>query len=154
LHLLWVLVFALFFLIQCFLQVHVHRIFLVPPSCRAERRSQHKSPRGPLECAGTNGNPYVFQAHPRALAAVVVSFRTLGQHTLPREFPPPPTPASHLSFYFIFHPLCVHAQSLQLCLTLCDPRNCSPPGFSVQLDSSGKNTGVGCHALLQGIFLT
>ena len=27
--------------------------------------------------------------------------------------------------------LCVPARSLQLCLTLCDPMNCSPPGFSV-----------------------
>ena len=33
--------------------------------------------------------------------------------------------------------------------------DCSPPGPSVRgMDSSGKNTGVGCHALLQGIFLT
>ena len=31
---------------------------------------------------------------------------------------------------------------------------CSPPGPSVHEDSPGKNTGVGCHALLQGIFLT
>ena len=30
----------------------------------------------------------------------------------------------------------------------------SPPGFSVLGDSPGQNTGVGCHALLQGIFLT
>ena len=30
----------------------------------------------------------------------------------------------------------------------------SPPASSVQGDSSGKNTGVGCHALLQGIFPT
>ena len=30
----------------------------------------------------------------------------------------------------------------------------SPPGFSVHGDSPGKNTGVGCHALLQGIFPT
>ena len=28
----------------------------------------------------------------------------------------------------------------------------SPPGFSVHGDSPGKNTGVGCHFLLQGIF--
>ena len=28
------------------------------------------------------------------------------------------------------------------------------PGFSVHGDSPGKNTGVGCHALLQGIFPT
>ena len=38
-------------------------------------------------------------------------------------------------------------------LSLCDPMECSPPGFSVHRDSPGKNTGVGCHPLLQGIFL-
>ena len=42
----------------------------------------------------------------------------------------------------------------QSCLTLWDPMNCSPPGSSIQGDSPGKNTGVDCHALLQGIFLT
>ena len=47
--------------------------------------------------------------------------------------------------------LCLVAQ---LCLTLCDPMNCSPPGSSVHGDSPGKNIGVGCHALLQGIFPT
>ena len=31
---------------------------------------------------------------------------------------------------------------------------CSPPGSSAHGDSPGKNTGVGCHALLQGIFPT
>ena len=30
----------------------------------------------------------------------------------------------------------------------------SPPGSSLHGDSPGKNTGVGCHALLQGIFPT
>ena len=40
----------------------------------------------------------------------------------------------------------------QSCLTLCDPMACSPIGSSVLGDSSGKNTRVGCHALLQGIF--
>ena len=34
------------------------------------------------------------------------------------------------------------------------PLDCSPPGSSVPRDSPGKNTGVGCHALLQGIFPT
>ena len=39
----------------------------------------------------------------------------------------------------------------QLCLTLFDATmDCSPPGSSVHGDSPGKNTGVGCHALLQG----
>ena len=42
----------------------------------------------------------------------------------------------------------------QLCLTLFDPKDCSPPGSSVHGDSPGKNTGVGCHALLQGSFPT
>ena len=31
---------------------------------------------------------------------------------------------------------------------------CSHPGSSVHEESPGKNTGVGCHALLQGIFPT
>ena len=48
---------------------------------------------------------------------------------------------------------CVHAKSLQLCPTLCGPRDSSPPGSSVHGDSPGKNTGEGYHALLQGIFL-
>ena len=42
----------------------------------------------------------------------------------------------------------------QLCPTLCDPMDCRPSGSSVHGDSLGQNTGVGCHALLQGIFLT
>ena len=47
--------------------------------------------------------------------------------------------------------LCLVAQS---CPTLCNPVDCSPPGPSVHGDSPGKNTRVGCHALLQGIFPT
>ena len=47
--------------------------------------------------------------------------------------------------------LCLVAQSYP---TLCDPMDCSPPGSSVHGDSPGKNTGVGCHALLQGIVPT
>ena len=47
--------------------------------------------------------------------------------------------------------LCLVAQ---LCPTLCYPMDCSPPDSSVHGDSPGKNTGVGCHALLQGIFPT
>ena len=39
-------------------------------------------------------------------------------------------------------------------LTLCDPMDFSPPGSSAYGDSPGKNTGVGCHAFLQGIFPT
>ena len=46
----------------------------------------------------------------------------------------------------------VHSKSLQGCSTLCDPMNYSSPGSSVHGGSPGKNTRVGCHALLQGIF--
>ena len=43
----------------------------------------------------------------------------------------------------------------QLCPTLCNPMDCSPAGSSVHgINSPGKNTGVGCHALLQCIFST
>ena len=48
----------------------------------------------------------------------------------------------------------MHTKLLQLCPTLCDPMDCSPPGSFVHDGSPGKNTGVGFHALLQGIFLT
>ena len=42
----------------------------------------------------------------------------------------------------------MHAHTLQSCLTLCGPMDCSPSCFSVHGDSPGKNTGVGFHALL------
>ena len=41
------------------------------------------------------------------------------------------------------------AKSLQSCPTLCDPIDGSPPGLPRPWDSPGKNTGVGCHFLLQ-----
>ena len=45
--------------------------------------------------------------------------------------------------------MCVHAKLLRSCPTLCNPTRLFCP-----CDSPGMNTGVGCHALLQGIFLT
>ena len=47
----------------------------------------------------------------------------------------------------LYHISCVCAKSFQSCVTLCNPMDCSPAGFSVHGDSPGKNTGVGCHAL-------
>ena len=47
--------------------------------------------------------------------------------------------------------LCLVAES---CLTLCNPVDSSPPGYSVYGDSPGKNTEVGNLSLLQGIFPT
>ena len=42
----------------------------------------------------------------------------------------------------------------RVCLTLCDPVDCSPPGSSVHGILHGKSTGVGSHSLLQGILQT
>ena len=50
--------------------------------------------------------------------------------------------------------MCVCDKSLQSCLTLCDLMDGSSPGSSFHGDSSGKNSGVGCYFLPQGIFLT
>ena len=38
------------------------------------------------------------------------------------------------------------------CVQLCDPVDCGPVRLLCPRDSSGKNTGVDCHALLQGSF--
>ena len=46
--------------------------------------------------------------------------------------------------------VCVLTQS---CLVLCDP-GLEPARLLCPWDCPGKNTGVGCHFLLQGIFLT
>ena len=57
-----------------------------------------------------------------------------------------------LSILFtVMYVLCLVVQS---CLTLCKPTDCSLPVFSVHGDAPGKNTRVGCHALLHGIFPT
>ena len=41
------------------------------------------------------------------------------------------------------------AKSLQSCPSLCDPIDGSHPRLRHPWDSPGKNTGVGCHFLLQ-----
>ena len=43
---------------------------------------------------------------------------------------------------------CMPAKSLQLCPTLCNPINCSPPGSSVH-GILQQEYRMGCHALLQ-----
>ena len=49
----------------------------------------------------------------------------------------PPRQMKHPIYY-----ACRRAQSLQLCPTVCDPMDCSPPGSSRPCDSPGKDTGV------------
>ena len=52
--------------------------------------------------------------------------------------------------------MCMHCAVLSLSVTsnFMQPHDCSPPGSSVHGNSLGRNTGVGCHALLQGIVPT
>ena len=48
-----------------------------------------------------------------------------------------------------------HARPVtQSCPTLCNPVDCSPSGSSVHGIPQARNTGAGCHFLLQGIFPT
>ena len=56
------------------------------------------------------------------------------------------------SYVFMF--IAVLCLVAQLCLTLCNPMDYSLPGSSVHGDFPTRNTGMGCHALLQGIFPT
>ena len=46
------------------------------------------------------------------------------------------------------------AKLLQSGPTLCNPMDLEPTRLLCPWDSPGKNAGVGCHALFQGIFLT
>ena len=49
---------------------------------------------------------------------------------------------------------CMCAKSLQLCVILLRPCRLWPARLPCPWDSPSKNTGVGCHAVLQGIFPT
>ena len=59
---------------------------------------------------------------------------------------------SSLQFQFLSLGLNCCCLVTKLCLTICDPVDCSLAVSSVHF--LGKNTGVGCHFLLQGIFST
>ena len=48
----------------------------------------------------------------------------------------------------------MHVKSIQLCLTLYDPMDCSLPGSSVHGILQARMLEWGCHFLLQGIFPT
>ena len=75
-----------------------------------------------------------------------VSYSTL--YKLTQLHPIAPSPPPHFlplnhKYACLFQP--VKVLVVQLCLIVCDPMDCGPPG---------KNTGVGSHSLLQVIFPT
>ena len=108
----------------------------------------------PMDCRPPGSSVHgIFQA--RILARVAISFL---RSSRPRDW----THVSCIScngrrvLYQLSHymSLCaVLCLVTQLCLTLWDPMDCSPPGSSVHGHSPGKNTGVGCRALLQDMSL-
>ena len=62
--------------------------------------------------------------------------------------PRSPSPHPSRSSQSMKLPTAAAAESLQSCPTLCDPVDGSPPGSLIP-GIPGKNTGVGCHFLLQ-----
>ena len=80
--------------------------------------------------------------HSSFLSGLSQSQRLLGLHNVG------PTVPLGASSGFVLHLV------TQLCSTVCNPMDCSPPGSSLHGNSPGKSTGVGCHPLLQGIFPT
>ena len=56
--------------------------------------------------------------------------------------------------YIFLNKVCVKVLGAQSCPTLFGSMDCSPPGSSIHGVFPGKNTGVGSHSLLQGIFPT
>ena len=102
-----------------------------------QEEASRRPPRG--DCTL---KPGAFERRPKE----DLSLDTSARPHRPHDAPSPAAPGSgRLSA------LCSVAQS---CPTLFDPIDCSPPGSSVHRNSPGNNTGVGCHALLQGIFPT
>ena len=59
------------------------------------------------------------------------------------------TAKAEIFFFFFLTAAAAAAKSLQLCPTLCDPIDGSPPGSPFPGILQAKNTGVGCHFLLQ-----
>ena len=47
--------------------------------------------------------------------------------------------------------MCVHAKSLQLCLTLCDPMDYIAHQAPMSMRFSGEDAAVSCRTLLWGI---
>ena len=63
----------------------------------------------------------------------------------------------HLSQKCVCNSCSLTTNLLLPCSSICMQMStlmCSLPGSSIHGDSPGKNTGVGCHFLLQGIFPT
>ena len=139
-------------------------------------RHGHSIPPGCLDRSQGNGNvrnrSYPFQtAHPRGLSSTGYPCALKAFHlskTPHTNTSPPHSGGSIPSPNSSWSPLPwdgpfelekgmqndtpMKVKDCQWCQTLCRPME--PTRLLRPWDSPGKNTGVGCHSLLQGIFLT
>ena len=127
-------------------------LFVTPVDCSMPGFCPPPSPR-----ACSNSHTLSWWSHPTTSPSVVPFSSCLHSFSASGSFP-----VSQLLMWggqsigasASVLPINVPSLVAQLCLTLCNTINCSLPGSSVHGDSLGKNTGVGCHALLQSIFPT
>ena len=83
----------------------------------------------------------------------------LTHHILSSGFQVSASPSKQLSkrhccWRFIKWPCVCVCVCFQSCLTFCNPKDYSPTRLLCPRNFPDKNTGVGCHFLLQGFFLT
>ena len=120
-------------------------------------------PRGQTQVFCTVGRFFAIWAIEEALFgwwldAIYVSYRTwlnfvswlLGSNL--KQAPSLKMMLIHRVCFWCLNEYAVLCLGDQLCPTLCDPMDCNRSGSSVHGDSLCKNTGVGCHAFLRGIF--
>ena len=141
----------------------LHPIYMHPPSPRCPARSQLTAFASILSSAWNSRLPLVYQTDPAdplslnsdtlpsgsssRIAQAVLGASSPGPLTQRRRHTEKSTTAVVSSVIEY-----IHAKPLQSCPTLCNPKGCSPPGSSIHGILQAKNTGVGGHALLQGIF--
>ena len=107
----------------------------------SKNRSWHPVPRIHCKWKGKSGSSdrfYLFSLVPKSLQMVTAATKLKDIYSWEGKL----------------WQTCVLYLVAQSCLTLCNPMDCSLSGSSVHGDSPGQHTGVGCHALLQGIFPT
>ena len=128
-----------------FLSSNTQRTEVGPPWLRWGRRLGKKQRRDFIPSDCTQQEVYLSLWEYRTQESV---YQTHGSPPRPQGLNP------HLPQLCTYYWCAVLFLVAQSCPTLCNPMDCSLPGFSVHRDSPGKIIGVGCHALLQGIFPT
>ena len=139
-----------------------HCILRWPPCCSSEQTCcSHtwNTPQGtPLKGSDwgvfSKDCPAIGGKSPRSPRLLGLSLTSRLSPALHHLLPEPVATSTFSKCWHLLNGVYVLCLVAQLCPTLCDPMDCSPPVSSVRGDSPAKNTGVGCHALLQGIFPT